>query len=238
MQAAVVHYNTPVLTRCAILSLWKHTPGVRVTVFDNSDRLPFLSKNAQFVRDHAPLVDVIDNTGGRLIDFPSWLESFPDREPSPGNDYGSAKHCYSVQWLSDHLAAPFLLMDSDILVRRDVSVFFRHPDCAWVGQTGENVRRRFGYDIRKVQPFLCWLNVPLMQRHGVSYFNGAWMWNLTQERPNHRYDTGAWFLRAAREAGLEGCELPLADYILHLGHGSWRDRDPMSWLRRHRELWE
>ena len=238
MVAAIVHYNTPKLTRAAVLSLWKHTPGCRVVIFDNSDTLPFLSKNASFAAASAGMLEVIDNTQGQHIDFRAWLETFPDREPSPGNDYGSAKHCYSVQLLCDMLREPLLLMDSDVLVKRDVTPFFRHPDCAWVGETGENVRRRFGYDIRKVQPFLCWLNVPLMDARGIRYFNPEWMWNLTTKRPNHRYDTGAWLCRAVREAGLPTCELPLRDYIVHLGHGSWRDRNPMAWLQQHRELWE
>ena len=38
---AIVHFNTPELTRATILSLWKHTPDCHVTVFDNSDRRPF-----------------------------------------------------------------------------------------------------------------------------------------------------------------------------------------------------
>jgi len=238
MKAAIVHYNTPKLTQCAIRSLWKHTPGVHVTVFDNSDRLTFMLKNAVFVAGNAPLIDVIDNTQGQLIDFGAWLETFPDREPSPGNNYGSAKHCYSVEWLCDHLGEPFLLMDSDVLVRQDVSEFFRHPGCAWAGELGQNVRRRFGYDFRKVQPFLCWLNVPLLREHGIHYFNGEWMWNLTTKKPNHRYDTGAWLHKAVTEAGLPVHELPLRDYIVHLGHGSWRDKGPMQWLEEHRELWK
>ena len=238
MRAAIVHYNTPKLTRAAIMSLWKHTPGVHVTVFDNSDRLPFASRNEQFMKDHGDLLDVIDNTDGQLIEWDRWLQEYPDREPSPGNNYGSAKHCYSVQWLCDYIGKPFLLMDSDVLVRLDVTDFFGHPDCAWVGQTGENVRRRFGYDILKVQPFLCWLNVPLLQEHGISYFNGRWMWNLTHTRPNHRYDTGAWLYKAVSAACLPTYQMPITEYILHLGHGSWRDKKPMEWLTDHRELWE
>lgn len=238
MTAAVVHYNTPKLTHAALLSLWLHTPECRVVVFDNSDMRPFADHNGQFLQDNAHRVTVIDNTHGQLIDFEAWLAGFPDREPSPGNNYGSAKHCRSVQWLCDELGEGFLLMDSDILLRRDVRPFFSHPDCAWVGEVGENVRRRFGYDFQKVQPFLCWLNVPLMRSHDISYFHPDWMWNLTTRRPNHRYDTGAWFHRAVREAGLPTCQLPLREYIIHLGHGSWRDRDAMAWLQRHRLLWD
>lgn len=238
MLAAIVHYNTPKLTRATVLSLWKNTPGCRVVVFDNSDKLPLSDSAAWSELRENPLVTVIDNTKGKLIDFGEWLDTFPDKEPSPGNNYGSAKHCFSVQWLCDRLEEPFLLMDSDVLVRQDVTPFWQHPDCAWVGERGENVRLRFGYHFQKLQPFLCYLNVPMMKEHGIRYFHSEWMWNLTTRKPNHRYDTGAWFLRAVDEAGLPTYEMPLRNYILHLGHGSWRDRDPMEWLRQHRALWE
>lgn len=234
----IVHYNTPKLTYYCILSLLKHTPVSRIIIFDNSDRLPFLSKNAEWVAANANLVQVIDNTHGQVIDFPKWLQTFPDREPSPGNDYGSAKHCRTGQWLIDHSDAPFLLMDSDVLIRRDVSDFWNYPTCAWVGGVGENVRERFGYDIPKVQPFLCWLNAPLLKQHHISYFNPEYMWNLTTRKPNHRYDTGAWLYRAVSEAALPVHELPLSDYMLHLGHASWRDRRPFDWLNAHKDLWQ
>ena len=234
----IVHYNTPKLTQYAIRSLLKHTRVGKVVVFDNSDRLPFMMKNKEFVADHAPLIEVIDNTHGQIIDFDQWLGAFPNKEPSPGNNYGSAKHCYSVEWLTQHTDTPFILMDSDVLVRRDISDFCQHPGCAWVGEVGENVRERFGYDINKVQPFLCWLNVPLLKQHGIHYFNPDYMWNLTHVAPNHRYDTGAWLYRAVQEAGLPTHELPLYSYIFHLGHASFRDRKPMEWVWNHRETWE
>lgn len=61
MRVAIVHYNTPKLTAAAVRSLWKHTPGVRVTVLDNSDRLP-ISRSLTWARllAESPLVEVID----------------------------------------------------------------------------------------------------------------------------------------------------------------------------------
>lgn len=234
----VVHYNTPKLTQCCIRSLLKHTKVDKIIVFDNSDKLPFMMKNKQFVADHGGLISVIDNTHGQHINFNRWLSAFPDKEPSPGNDYGSAKHCISVQWLVDHSEEPFVLMDSDVLVRRDIADFWSHPDCAWVGEVGENVKERFGYNIRKVQPFLCWLNVPLLHAHNIRYFNASYMWNLTTVVPNHRYDTGAWFYRTVKEVQLPVQRVPLDGMIYHLAHASWRDRQPMEWLNEHKECWK
>lgn len=237
-EAGIVHYNTPELAEAAIRSLWKQDPGIHVTVLDNSGRRPFPRR---FAAENTRRLTVVDNTKGAVVDFGQWLREFPERVPSRGNDYGSAKHCFSVQWLCDWLRAPFLLMDPDVLVFGDVGEFFMHPDCAWVGQAGENVKRRFGYDFKRVIPFLCWLNVPLMKRRGISYFNGDWMWDLSGTRPNNIYDTGAWFHRAVSEAGLATAEVDLRRYILHLGHGSWRDPDgarARTWLEVHRGVWE
>lgn len=231
----IVHYNTPKLTSAAIRSLVKHTPReqeLEIIVFDNSDKRPFV------VPDGFPVsVEVIDNTRGQLIDFDRWLATFPDKEPSPGNNYGSAKHCYTVQWLIDHRKRPFILIDSDVLIRQDISVFWNR-DYVWTGEVGENVRRRFGYQFKKLQPFLCFINVKMIRAYGITYFNPDYMWNLTTRRPNHRYDTGAWFLHETNRLALPTHEVKLRDYILHLGHGSWRDKEPMKWLNENKELWE
>lgn len=234
----IVHYNTPKLTQCCIRSLLKHTKVDKVVVFDNSDKLPFMMKNKQFVAEHKELISVIDNTRGQFINFDRWLAGFPDKESSPGNNYGSAKHCISIQWLIDHTDVPFVLMDSDVLIRRDIADFWSHPDCAWVGEVGENVKARFGNNIRKVQPFLCWLNVTLLHAHSIRYFNPLYTWNLTTTAPNHRYDTGAWFYRTVKDARLPTHNLPLNETIFHLAHASWRNRQPMEWLDEHREEWE
>jgi len=225
----IVHFNTPKLTECAIRSLRKHTPGeLEIIVFDNSDKRPFLPMEG---------VEILDNTKGQLIDFDRWLATFTDKEPSPGNNYGSAKHCYTVQWLIDHRKRPFILMDSDVLISRDITPFWDRS-CGWVGEVGENVKRRFGYDIKKLHPFLCFINVPMVRNAGILYCNPSYMWNLTHIAPNHRYDTGAWFLQEAKRVGLPFKELALKDYLLHLRHASWRDKEPMKWIEEHKDLWQ
>ena len=259
LTVCIVHYNTPELTMAAIRSLWKHTPGVYVIVFDNSDRRPFTaaaarpldacaasnSSKATGRRDsgnlftlHSSLLEVIDNTRGQLIDFDQWLNTFPDREPSPGNNYGSAKHCYSVQWLIDHRRNPFMLMDSDVLVRQDIAPLF-DDRFAFVAHVGCNTRRRFGFELLKADPFLCYVNVPMLRQYGVRYFDSAHMWNLVSRSPNNRYDTGAWLYHEVKAKRLPFRDVDVkADYIHHLGHGSWRNKDYRQWLEEYQDLWK
>ena len=76
----IVHYNTQELTDAAIRSLWRHTPDAHVTVFDNSDKRPF--DNSKFLNSK---LKIIDNTQGQIVDWDSWLNTFPDKYPCPLN---------------------------------------------------------------------------------------------------------------------------------------------------------
>lgn len=232
LDVLIIHYNTPELTRAAILSLWKHTPGVRVTVFDNSDSRPFATDGLEAYGK----VNIIDNTKGQIVDWQQWLSTFPDKVPTPENEWGSAKHCYSVEQCLDRFPEGFILMDSDVLIKRDVTEL-ADRNAAWKGGVQVNTRR-FGLVIPRVIPYLCWINTPLLRKHGIRYFNGAKMWNLTPKSPDNHYDTGAWLLEACNKAGLEGVRAEIRDYVEHYAHGSWRGhKAPEKWLTEHKKLW-
>lgn len=223
--AAIVHYNTPRLTQCAIQSLWKHTPGVAVIVFDNSDREPFPMMDG---------VEIIDNTRGQIIDFDKWLSQFPDKLPTK-NSWASAKHCYTVQWLINKRRNPFVLMDSDVLVRQDISPFWQR-ERAFVGQIKPH-RSIYRVTVDRVLPMLCFVNVPMMKQSGVSYFHPQKMYALTSLRPDCAYDTGCWFLEDAKRHRLPYTDVDIDTYILHFGHGSWKDKDTNQWLEDNKNLY-
>ena len=224
----IIHYNTPELTAAAIKSLNKTTEGCHVIVFDNSDKEPFVNTFDN--------VEVIDNTKGQLIDFDAWLATFPDKEPSPGNNYGSAKHCFSVQWIVEHRKNPFVLIDGDILLKKDISELWDDSQL-FVAHIGCNTRR-FGYVVNRAEPWLCYINVRMMRNNGLSYFNGDKMWNLVSVAPNSKYDTGAWFLEQAEKGGLPYRNIEAKDYGEHFRHGSWGKKNQLKWLKDNRKLWE
>lgn len=85
-----------------------------------------------------------------------------------------------------------------------------------------------------LQPFLCWLNVPMLREHGIRYFDGQHMWALT---PGNRWDTGAWLLHQIRKLRLRWRAVDIWEYVIHFGHGSWRERDAQGWLNQNKELW-
>ena len=235
MTVCIVHYNTPKLTSHCIRSLLKHHPSARVIVFDNSDLRPF-GVGLGFAEAN---IEVIDNTRAQILDFDTLLAQFPDKETGPVNksNYGSYKHCCSVQWLMDHLDEPFLLMDSDVLIRQRITTFC-NPRYAFTGHVVCNTRKRFGLEIYRAGPFLCYINTPMLCAAGVTYLNTDYMWALSHQSPNNRYDTGAWFLKDVIDHRLPYRDIDTSPYIVHFGHGSWKEKDYRQWLEDYRCLWQ
>lgn len=237
--AAIVHFNTPELTEAAVLSLRKHCgEDWRVVVFDNSDKRPFKKRMKG--------VQVIDNTKGQVIDFEAELAKFPNKcwELARKSNYGSAKHMMSVQKLWELLPDGFLLMESDLLLRKDIS-FLWNPDYAATGK----VQWFHGRSIEKdrLLPFLCYMNVPLLVENGAKYYDPTRCWALQpggRKNPNNWYDTGAPLLEEIinTKPQLTARLYPDLDtYWCHYTGGSWRQGDvgnQKAWLEQHRDLWE
>ena len=140
----IIHYNTPELTAAAISSLWKHTPNAHVTVFDNSDERPFSPNGLDMlnvVNRKNELLTVVDNTHGQIVDWNQWLSLFPNKMPCQENNYGSAKHCYSVEVMMNMFPDGFVLMDSDVLIKRDIRDII-DPSVAWCGGVHINTKTR------------------------------------------------------------------------------------------------
>ena len=242
-QVAIVHFNTPELTEAAILSLRKLT-GRRydVTVFDNSDRRPFVCSDMLAAYGK---VTVIDNTKGQIIDFEAELAKYPDKcwELAHKSNYGSAKHIMSVQKLLELLPDGFILMESDILLTRDISFLWddQYAACGKVqwfrGRTREKDR---------LLPFLCYLNVSLLTANGARYFDPARCWALSPGGMGNQanwYDTGASLLEDiinTKPALTARLYRDIDHYFVHYTGGSWRQNDvknQMKWLEAHKDLW-
>ena len=236
MDVLIIHYNTPELTAAAVRSLWKNTPHANVTIFDNSDKRPFCFDGLDGVNGSDGMIKIIDNTRGQCVDLDAWLQTFPKKDPTNDNRYASARHCKSVDWCMKMFPDGFLLMDSDVLVRQDVTPLFDER-FAWVGQKKSH-RSKYGVKIRRVLPFLCYINTRMCAEYGIDYCNPEKMYGLSMRQPDTSYDTGCWFYEAVSNANLPVHEVSIEDYILHLGHGSWREVGADAWLHQHRALWK
>ena len=203
---AIVHYNTPELTRAAILSLRKHTKGCKVTVFDNSDKRPF---------QPMPGVTVIDNTKGQVIDFDAMLDRYPNKVDTV-NEQGSAKHIASVDYLFDVLSDGFVLMDSDVLVKCDIAPFF-DGNAAWAGKIEHEPPFRFMQ--QRLFPFLLWINVPMLRKFGIRFWHEGMVYKLSHTGAPY-YDTAGSLLKDCTDHYLPSKQIDIDDFIEHFGGGS------------------
>ena len=223
---AIIHYNTPEFTEAAIKSVRKHTPGCLFVVFDNSDKRPFRKMDG---------VTVIDNTKGQLIDFGAMLDRYPNKIPTACN-WGSEKHIASVDYLFDVLPGGFVLMDSDVLVRKDISCFFDRS-VAWIGSIEYKPRHRF--QAQRCLPMLLWINVPMLMEKGIRFYHEGFVYKMSHNGSPY-YDTGGSLYKDCNDAGLPYKEIDIFNYIEHFGGGSsTKDkRLPLVWLEIYRGLYE
>ena len=232
----IVHFNTPVLTAHLVKSINKHTPGTNIYIFDNSDKRPFINSFNN--------VTVFDNTKGQIIDFDKWLKKYPERTKSGGkaNNWGSAKHAYSVEKCMELIKEPFVLLDSDVLIKQDFTPLYDEIVC----YKGEVIYQP-NSKVKRVLPFICFINTPLCREKGVHYFDENYMHGLRVGAIGDRYDTGAALYLLTEKKKAPHREIKVADYVVHYGNGSWVDaaekmRKPkhipaMDWLNKYKDFW-
>jgi len=227
----IIHYNTPVLTEHLVMSINKFVENAIIYIFDNSDKYPFTAKFDN--------VTILDNTKGQIIDFEKWLEKYPKKKFSNGkvNNWGSAKHCVSVQKCIDIINQNFLLIDSDVLIKKDISDLFddNYIYCA-------EIKAQPNSTIKRVLPYLCFINVEKCNEKNVKYFNEKKMHGLNCIPGGDGYDTGASFY--LNTSNLSHKDIKINEYALHYGHGSWvkkgyvHNYTPNDWLKINKKYWD
>ena len=226
----IIHYNTPYLTECLVRSINLFVEDAVIYIFDNSDEKPFTAKFNN--------VTVFDNTKGQIINFDKWLENYPNKLKSGGkaNKWGSAKHCYSVEKCMELINGNFVLLDSDVLLKRDISNLFR-DDAIYIGE----VVTQPNSQVKRVLPFICYINVRLCKEMNVHYFDDNYMHGLWKNGKADRYDTGGALFELCK--GKQSIEIKCSNYIVHYGHGSWNKNgytpqySANEWLLMNKRFW-
>ena len=251
----IVHYNTPELTKAAVLSIRKQGGGdYRVVIFENSCDAKLAHGESREARPFARLlsdeqtrkalgeVEIIDNSRGQLVDFDKELAKWPRKRndvESRSAHFGSAKHMMSVEWLVQNMDAPFILCDSDILLKQPIDDMFDetvtavgHVDNGWQNPEG----------VQRLMPMLCYINAPECRRLGIHYYDGGRCWAILNGKKNCWYDTGASFLEDIRnhpEGKLR--QVNIIERIEHLWSASWKkekEAEGRMWLNKHADLWK
>lgn len=226
----IIHYNTPFLTECLVRSINLFVKDAIIYILDNSDDQPF---TADFDN-----VLLIDNTKGEIIDFDALLKKYPNKNKSHGkvNGWGSAKHCYSVEKCMEIIKDGFILLDSDVLLKKDISDLFDENNI----YAGEIITQPSS-SIKRVLPFITYINTKMCLENNVHYFDDNYMHGLCKSSEADKYDTGAaLFINASKH---KHKDIKYSDYVLHYGHGSWDKKGfkpvctPNEWLDIHKKLW-
>ena len=218
-------------------------------VFDNSSTLTLPDGKVIQARPFTAKMDgveVIDNTRGQVIDFDKFLAEYPDRNPSVGiyksSVWGSAKHIVTVQKLWELLPEGFVLMESDILLKKPIDEFFRE-EYSFVGFVQRHQRGN-PFDVPRIMPMLCWMNVPMLTREGARYFDPDRCWGLKADRNDRGnwMDTGACLLDEVlkKRPRLKGLHVDIRLFLEHYGGGSWKQDNlnaQMAWINNNRDLW-
>lgn len=236
---AIIHYNTPELTEACILSLRKTGCDWPVQVFDNSDQRPF-SKKMKGVK-------VLNNRKGQFINFENELAFYPARcwEIAKQSNFGSFKHILSVQKLWELLPDGFILVESDVLLKKDISTLWME-EYASVGRIQWHQKGN-QFDIPRMLPHLCYMNVPLLTENGARYFDPKRCWAIVGNGKGVKgnwYDTGAAMLEdiiKTKPQLVARNILDLDTYYIHYRGGSWRQNDlkeQAEWLKANEELWK
>ena len=226
----IVHFNTPVLTSHLVKSVNKYVPGARIFIFDNSDEKPFVNTFDN--------VKMFDNTKGQIINFDKWLEKYPNKKNAGNtpvlNKWASAKHCYSIEKCIELINENFVLLDSDILLTRNIDEFF-DDRFIFVGKQ----EKRPGLPIRLL-PYLCFINVEMMKKNNIHYFDEKMMNGLMVTREGNTYDTGAAFVVNTKKFPHKSVDID--KYMKHYIGASWQNRSrittPENWLNDNKKYWE
>lgn len=251
----IVHYNTPELTKAAVLSIRKQGgEDYRIVIFENSCDAALADGKRRDARPFAGLLDdeqtrtalgdveIIDNSKGQLVDFDAELARWPKKKNESEErlaHFGSAKHMMSVEWLIQHMDGPFMLCDSDILLKRPIDDMFDEAvtACGFIDQGWNNPKT-----VKRLWPMLCFINAPECRRLGIHYYDGMRCWGImTGTDKGCWYDTGAAFLEDIRRTdGATLRQVDIRERMEHMWSGSWREKDKEAgaWLNKHESLWK
>ncbi len=205
MKFCIVHYNTPELTTCLCSSVNKFHDDAEIIIFENSNKKPFPN-------DLFDNVTILDNSKGQLVDFekvktenkkyltPQEIKIHDAGIKNGVSDWGSIKHSASIQWLLDNLNEEFILLDSDVLLKKSLKDLYVNEI------VGDVEQRRF-------VPYVCHFPKNLKIKFlDITRFNACKM----------EFDTGGTFIQDIIKNNIPMTNIKWSDYVIHFGNGSWR----------------
>ena len=199
----IVNYNTEKLLLANIKSIIKTTKNVYFYIFDNSDKEVLDRKKIDELNIE---YTIIDNTNGKIIDFSKEL------------NFGSVRHTLSVNYCFDFINDKFILLDSDVIVKRDLRELV-DDEMIFVGSY-QNASKESN---DRLKPYCCFINVPLCKKYNIHFYYKEFS---RDSKP--WYDTGGAFYKFAKKYKHKFIDINL--YINHLVAASWTNKNQEIFL--------
>jgi hypothetical protein len=221
----IVHYNTPYALTCLIKSINLHVNDAYIYIFENSDKDKFIN---QFNN-----VEIFDNSQGQILDYETLLKKYPDRfkTESKYNNWASFKHCLAIDKCFDLIDDNFVLLDSDVLIKKDFSDLYQE-DKICIGE----------YDsfYERISPYICFINVNLCKKYNIHYFNEDYILGVKVFKNKQKYDTGCFFYKECK--AYDYSTININEYIIHYQSGSFRlnfkKQSLNEWVNSFKQYWE
>lgn len=187
MNILTVNFNTGFLIEAILENLKKFGKDFYLYIIENSTDDAKSFKNAY----NDPRCTIIKNNDKQYVD---WNVKAPDDKFG-----GSFIHSCCIQKFYEDTDEPFLLLDSDALLKIDYNAL-RTYKCA-KGQICGN----------RLLPMILYVNVPLCKKENINFFDYKTIC------PYSNADTGTSFLNECRKKQLIIDEIKLEDVGFHLG---------------------
>lgn len=222
----IIHYNTPYALTCLIKSINLHINDAYIYVFENSDKELFVNTFDN--------VEIFDNSHGQILDYETILQNYPDRfkTESKNNGWASFKHCLAIDKCMDLIDDNFVLLDSDVLIKKDFSDLYQEDKIA-VGEYESSYER--------LAPYICFINVNLCKKHNIRYFNEDYILGIKPYKDKQKYDTGSYFYKEIKKYDYK--TIKIENYIVHYQSGSFssnlisKKTTLNEWVNNFKQYW-
>lgn len=155
MNILTISYNNKKLTNACIQSIIKSTPNTQIYIIDNSDIIS--EKLDPLEYQNYKNISIIDNFSGKLIN----VNNIFDEQSIWTAD---VSHTYTVQWFMDNYNIPFLLLDSDVIIKQNLHKFVYNENLICIGAIVEE-------KLKRVFPCICYINTILFKKYNIQFFN-------------------------------------------------------------------
>lgn len=237
-----VNANSNEFTNITIKSILKFHPTAKIFIID-----AFAKKGQCFQLINENLnknVEVINGISSEDIDYPVIQLSktnltqneqlIVQKQLQCGNeinivDTGDLNHTMNIQYAIDTINCNFILIDNDAPLICPVDFF--GCDKITVSQVNsykvEPNRVLLSEEYSRFVPFIQYLNVNLMKKYEIYYYNKLMFTNNLKSAVRTSKDnfllfpTGSWMFRQVFDSNISYSQICYKKYVDHFGGGSW-----------------